>query len=118
MNVGLLLVSLLILLLPFGQLLRVSLPDSPEIAIQPADLVAFLLFIYSVYQLVIQRIKPPLLKSLTLFIGVCVVSLVVNWNTIKLTELSLSSLYVVRFILYSSVYVAVFYFAQKYAERL
>lgn len=111
------LLIVLLLLLPFGELLRFNVENS--IYIKPLDITAGLLFVYLLGYLVYKK----RLKSLTqwriwLFPIVGLLSLVLNSIHLQANEVFTASLYLIRFIAYIGVIFTVLQLDQHFKKQL
>ena len=99
-----------LVLFPFGQLARLPLPflDLPEVNIYLTDIVlSFLLLFWLVWRFFInkKKYKPPFLtKPILLFSGLALISLLVNSFRFSGSEVLVSSLYLIRWIVYAGLY--------------
>ena len=99
-----------LVLFPFGQLARSPLPflDLPEVNIYLTDIVlSFLLLFWLVWRFFInkKKYKPPFLtKPILLFSGLALISLLVNSFRFSGSEVLVSSLYLIRWIVYAGLY--------------
>ena len=83
-----------------GELVRFRLYGS--VSIGPVDLIVFFLFIY--WLLRVKKSRYKLLKPITLFSVIAFFSLLINFSNYSIEQLFISSLYLLRWLLYSSIY--------------
>lgn len=91
------LIFLLLIIFPFGQLVRVNLGNS--ITLHPNDIAVFVFLL-----LTLRKIRGPLLKPLLFFLISIILSLILNFKNFQLYELVTSSLYPVRFFAYAGLF--------------
>lgn len=115
-------ISFLILLFifPLGVLSRFQLPNS--IAISLNDILIFLVVLFFILEKAKDKkyffLKNPLFKPILIFIGIAVFSLIVNIKNLSFSELFVSSLYLIRFILYAGLYFVVINFSAKFKQKI
>lgn len=98
-----LLLNQLLILLPFGVLLRFHLYG--EVFIYPHDIVILLIFLLTAVYHIKKRVVPAPNKvfiSLSIFVMVCLISLLWNIPNLSLSQFIVSFSYLFRFIIYSS----------------
>jgi len=94
---------------PFGQLLAFSIPALP-FTVYLLDLTVFLVFISLVFSKNRKKIfSGPIVKPLFIFLGVAVLSLLINLRQGLSSGLQLSAFYLVRLIIYPSLFFATRY---------
>ncbi len=106
-----LLLIILVVLLPLGQVLRIDLGNG--VAINPLDMGIFVVAVLSTVQLVRKRLFPRFLKPLVLFGAVGLLGLLVNFKTLTTQELLVSFLYLFRFVCYGVVAAGVYLLPKK-----
>lgn len=94
------LIPVIFILFGFGELLRIQLPNSAGVG--AIDFV--ILLIVAVWFFFIKKGKYFLKFPIAVFITVCFVSLIFNLGNFKIDEITVGSLYLVRWVLYSSLY--------------
>lgn len=94
------LIPVLFLVFSFGELLRIQLPNSISFGL--IDLVVASIF--TVWLLLVKKTSYKLAKPILLFSLVGLVSLLINLNKFENQQILISSLYLVRFVLYSGLY--------------
>ncbi len=94
------LLPILLVVFSFGELLRFRIFQS--VSIGPLDLVIFLVFVIWFFRY--REGKYKLLKPIVIFSGLALLSLIINVTNYTQNQLLISSLYLLRWILYSSVY--------------
>lgn len=94
---------LLVVSFPLGEIARITIN---EVAVTAVD---FAVALIVVVWLVLKRrfTSAKLFKPIAIFILALVISLVVNFNRLILTEFSISFLYLIRWVLYASLYFVV-----------
>lgn len=99
------LLILSILIWPFGQLLNFQLLGTP-FTIYPLDIICGLLAISLLFSAKkrLAIIHDPLFKPLSIFLLVASVSLLVNWNSVISGGIIYAIFYLIRLIIYPSVY--------------
>lgn len=103
------LLLLTIYIWPFGQLLAFSLPALP-FTVYLLDVVVFLLAISLVLSKKRKEIfSGPVVKPLIIFLGVAVLSLIINFKQATPSGLPLSAFYLLRLIIYPSLFFATRY---------
>lgn len=108
MTITALLLVFLLTLFPLGQLTRVQI--LPSIALYSNDIVVVLILITWGFSKLFTRKPyaiPSLTKALGLFIFTCTLSLVVNSTRFSPNELSIGSLYLIRYTCYTGLYFVV-----------
>jgi len=101
---------LYLVLFPFGQLAKLPLPflNLPEVNIYLTDIaLSFLLLFWLVWRFFInkKKYKPPFLtKPILLFSGLALLSLLVSSFRFSRPEVLISSLYLIRWIIYAGLY--------------
>jgi len=96
-----------------GQLGRIQIFDG--VALNLLDIASFLVFLALIRR--VQYLKRPLLLiPLLSFFLICILSLVLNTTWLLGEQFLISSLYLVRFIMYSSIYFYVVTFSKKEIE--
>lgn len=95
-----------LVLFPFGQLARLPLVffGRPEIHLYLTDLIVFLISSFGVFQK--NKKFPPLRIPIFLFILTALLSLLINYSSYRISEIAISSLYLIRFIAYAGLYFA------------
>lgn len=98
-----------IILLLFASLLwgqLGSLPLVPGVTVYLHDIVLFLLFSWTVYKTIVTKraTLPMLVLPILSFVAVAGVSLLLNRNRLPSSDILISSLYIVRWILYACLY--------------
>lgn len=92
--------------MPLGVLGRIEL--TPTIALYIQDIALSFLFLILMYRTIRQKsmsfISNRLMQALGMFIGVCLLSLLVAIPFVSRDDLGESSLYLLRFVIYASVY--------------
>jgi len=91
------LVSLVIF--PFGQFLRIELPNFPEIKLQPLDFLCFIFVFISLAKKLVLKEKfklPELAKIMAVFLGIALFSFLINVFTVPAFSLVSSFLYFLR----------------------
>lgn len=91
----------LFLVFPFGQLTRLPIPH-PSIRIYLHDIIISLILISWLFTK--PKKLPPLTKPITLFVSAGLLSLIFALPKFTLQELAISSLYLIRWLTYSSLY--------------
>jgi len=103
------LLYLAIFLLPFGQLLQLSI--APTIRLSTVDAAVFLVAIVWLGSIAVRK-KPfsalPLAPFIVLFVGIGTVSLVFSLWHFNLLQVEIGSLYLVRWIFYAAIYFVVY----------
>ena len=103
-----LLILLLFVLFPFGQLTRISL--APSISLYVHDMViGLVLALWGLSHIWSHTAfdRSPLLKPIAYFSGVTLISLLANMSRFDISEVLVGSLYLVRWIVYSGLYFVV-----------
>lgn len=103
------LLFLYLALFPFGQLTRLPLPFGPEIRVYLTDLIAGILGLIGWTDLMVDKNKPAskLLLPIVAFAGAGLLSLVVNLPGLAVREGAIASLYLIRWIAYAGMFLAV-----------
>lgn len=99
---------LLILIFPFGQLVRWDLGNS--VVLHLNDLAVALVLIFG-----LRKISDPLIRPLLLFLACVLLSLILNLNNFSPLQLFVAALYPLRFFAYAGLYFA--FAKQKIAQR-
>lgn len=115
------LIFILLVLFPFGQLTRIPIVffNSPEIHLYLEDVIIGLLFlIWLIWKFSFKKrnqfLWPNLTKPMFLFVSICVLSLLINVKNYSLKETFISGLYLVRFLIYSSIYFIIIDFRKRF----
>lgn len=108
----------LILIFPLGELSRFEFKNGINFTLNDITVVIlFIVWFISNLKKKKKTIKCLLLKPITLFITIALISLIVNMKSLNQFELTVSFFYLLRWILYSSIYFVIsgfdFYFKQK-----
>ena len=101
----------LFVLFPFAQLTRIPLFFSPAIRLYAQDVLVAVIAVTLTVQWLRNKnsIKaPPLTNYIALFLLAALISLIINANRYSLNELAVSSLYLVRWVVYAAIYIAVY----------
>lgn len=104
--ITLLLLYLLLLLFPFGQLTRLPL-SYPAVNVYAHDIVLSLLVLAFILRKIFKKEKLFLPKTTSLifiFISCCLLSLIFNFKNYPLKDLSIASLYLLRWSFYACLY--------------
>lgn len=107
------LVPVLFIVFALGELLRIQLPSS--IGIGLIDLVVF--FIFLIWIIFIKKTKYQLFKPLVLFTSIAGVSLLLNIKNFESQQILVSSLYLIRFTLYASLYFVFADIGKQFGEK-
>ncbi|HSX09750.1 MAG TPA: O-antigen ligase family protein [Candidatus Saccharimonadales bacterium] len=111
------LITLLIVFLPFGEILRFNLGNN--IFLKPLDLISVLLFFWTI---IVYLKNKPFRKSLRWFYFffplVGLVSLLINSYWLRPNELLASFFYLLRWVSYLSIFFAVIRFEEKFKEKI
>ncbi len=109
---------ILLCILPFGELLRVQLPNG--VSIQALDGITLSIFLFTCFQAIKTKayLAIPFVKPLIFFLCVCLFSLFVNSVRFPLGQISIGSLYLFRYTAYTSLYFFFFHTAKKRYETL
>jgi O-antigen ligase len=93
-----------VILFPLGELARIDLPNN--IAISGIDFGVFIVTVLTLGIFIFKRNKVSfaLLKPIVIFLGICLLSLLLNIPHLKQNEFFVSFLYLLRFACYSSIY--------------
>lgn len=104
--------------LPFGQILRLEIIKS--VFVNPTDIIALIIFIFYTIK---QFQKPTVLRlkliiPVFIFIIICFLSLILNFYSLTLIQLFVSSLYIFRLIFYFSLYFVIAEKTQTNKKRI
>lgn len=119
MDVLKILILSVLLVLPFGELIRVNIANG--IVIKPIDaLVGLVVVIWLVLHIVKKKkiYKINLTIPIIIFSSICVMSLLVNSYLLTPNELFASFLYLLRWLFYSGLYFVVREFDQKFKNKI
>lgn len=96
--------SILILLLSTGELLRFDLGNS--IVIRANDILVGLIVLTWVFSSIFKKKKSSdfLTNSIAIFVGTCLLSLVLNFNKLSFPHLLVAFLYLLRWVFYAGLY--------------
>lgn len=111
---------LILFSLPFGVLTRLPALQNSAIHIYFQDVLVFFLAIFILAAKFVRKQPlslPPLAKNILIFILFAAFSLIFNSYRLKSQELFISSLYLIRWIFYSFIYLAVFNAFQSKHEK-
>lgn len=119
-NVNLLkfLFFLLILLFPLGEIIRFDFGNG--ITLLPNDVLVSLVVISWLFWRFLNKknLQRPLAKPIFIFIGILLLSLIVNIKTLTPFQSFVSFLYLLRFGLYAGLYFVVFDFPQEFKRKI
>lgn len=104
------LIFLILIIFPFGQLTRLPL-RIPEVNIYLQDLIIGGLVILWLLWHSLKKIplpRPPLIKSILLFVGIATISLLVNSFRLNLREIVIGGFYLLRWIFYAGIYFVIY----------
>lgn len=95
---------ILLLLFPFTEIFRFAMGNSIWITVNDI-MIGFLIIIWIIISL-IKKKKPSgfLLKPILVFIGICILSLLINFKMFSTKELTVSFLYLIRWVAYAGIY--------------
>ncbi len=112
------LLGMLFVILPLGDITRLQFNNG--IAISALDAIAGLIFILIIIQYTHKKtyLETSLFIPTALFIGVCVLSLLVNIPSLNFFQFCVSALYIVRFVSYSSIYIFIARLDQKMKRHI
>ncbi len=110
-------ITLFLFLLPFGELLRYQ---AGSIAINAIDIVALVAIIFVIGKTIKDKnyIKLTLTKPILFFFFAGLLSLLINCKTVVFSDLLVSSLYLFRWIAFTSFYVIAAHLPKEKKERL
>lgn len=108
---------ILILIFPFGEVIRFDFENN--VALKLNDIFLFLLVFYWLVSGSWKNVlKAPLFKPIGAFALIALLSLFVNSTNLKLQEFFVSSLYLFRWIFYAGVYFVVLGFEPRFKRRI
>lgn len=107
------LIYFLIILFPLGELVRIDIGNS--IIFKPLDIACVIILLTTLikYRKRFLAMSGPLMKPLFIFILAAALSLVLNIPYLKPVQLATSSMYLLRFVSYASLFFAVYFSDQK-----
>jgi len=107
-----------LLTVSFGEIIRFEIIKGVFLNLSSLA-VGILALYYILYHLIDRKIqKTELMPPLFIFIAICVLSLLSNFNSLKVLEMGHSSLYLVRFIFFLSLYFVIFDFDKKFRIKI
>lgn len=116
-----LLIIILILLFPIGELGRINIYNEVAITIN-GILVALVAFVWLAWLILRNKISQVLSKNLSkpilIFVFIAFLSLIINYRSLNFSEFIVSFLYLVRFVSYASIYFIVSGFDLKFKKKI
>ncbi|MBI2031137.1 MAG: O-antigen ligase family protein [Candidatus Levybacteria bacterium] len=107
-----------LLTFPFGEIIRLEIVRGAAVNLNTIS-VGILAIYYIFYHVINNKgNKGRLSRPIIIFTAVCILSLLFNINSLTIRELGVSSLYIVRFIIYLLIYFAIFDFDRKFQAKI
>lgn len=99
-------ITLLLVFYPLGELTRISFGD---VAVTFVDFTIGLIVLIWLFSKVLnhEKVRGKLFKPIAIFVSVLIFSLAVNTNKLNLSEVGISASYILRWIVYASMYFVV-----------
>ncbi len=99
-----------------GEVARFILPNG--VAIKAIDAATLFFVVVSIFTFRKHFKKPKLTKPILIFLSIAVLSLIANYRALKIDELYVASLYLLRWAMYAGVYFIVFNFDNSLKKKV
>lgn len=106
----------LLIIYPLGELTRFTI--APPVSFHLVDLAVFAIFFVWLFQKKKIFLKANLFIPIIVFIAIATLSLILNWYRYTQTELFVSFLYIVRWIIYAGIYFAILSFSDSFKKKI
>lgn len=106
---------LFIIAIPMGEILRIPVGNG---TLLPVDVAVFLIALWGLVSMIYQKKKPLFLNEILIFSGVALVSLLANYFTLTTNQFITAGLYLVRWVSYAGVYMAVTSLTHRSQKRV
>lgn len=107
-----------VLIFPLGEIARFEFGNGIAIRLNEVILTLLVLFWIALHFLRRKTIRGLLIKPIFIFIGICLLSLLLNMNNLLFSQFLTSFLYLLRWILYACIYFMVLDFDSKFKQRI
>jgi O-antigen ligase len=111
-----LLIILILVLFPFGELLRFDMGNN--IVVKPLDVVVGAAIILALLRVRIFNVQSSIFKAVLIFTGIGLFSLLLNFTWLKPNEFLVSSFYLIRWVSYAALVPIILSFDEQFKKKL